>query len=304
MEVNGLGNWNLRDYIETIKLSVRFTKTYYLSIFLAILGVFVITISLFLLIVFIGTIPISIVYGPFDEIFDAFDYIGVALSGANSVEAVGIVLFVGSALFAPFLIALGALFGIGQEIFESGSTTAEDALLWYRQKFTRLAAGGIVQFLYIIGPIGIEYILTVWYFGNQVVDSTSLMLLIIIAIVWFLISSGMLSMVFPLIVDGMSISASIKHSIRLTWNNLSAVFSIWITFSSLGLLILGPIIAQELADFPIIAEQWYDLYVLTSAVLIFLLLLPVYVLSTSRTYLIISDPNIKEAQEVHTKEVQ
>jgi hypothetical protein len=300
-DVTGMGKWNLRDYIETIGLGFRFTRKHFVSIFLAIIGIFTITIGLFLLIIFIGSIPISIVYGPFDEIFDAFDFIGVALSTANDVEAVGIALFVGSTLFAPFLIALGALFGLGQEIFESGTADAEEALHWYRQKFGRLAAGGIVQFLFIIGPIGIEYILASWYYGNQEVDRTSFTILIILAIVWFLISSGMFSMVFPSIVDGMSLSSSIKHSVNLARSNFRAVFSIWFTFSSLGLLLLGPIISQELADFPVIAEQWYELYILAIGFMIGLILLPVYVLSASRTYLIISDPNIREEQDIHTE---
>jgi hypothetical protein len=299
-----MGKWNMRSYVETIKLSVRFTRTYYLSLFLAILGVFVITIVLFLFIVFIGSIPISIFYGPFDEVFDVFDFIGDALSGVNDVEAVGIILFAGSALLAPFLIAIGALFGIGQEGFESGTITAEEALLWYRQKFSRLASGGIVQFLIIIVPIGIEYILAAWYFGNQTPDTTTLTILIFIAALWFLFSSGMLSMVFPSIVDGIPVFSSIKHSIKLTWKNSGAVFSIWSTFSSLGLLVLGPFIIQEFADITLMPDQVYNLYILAAGLVLFLLLLPIYVLSVSRTYLIISDPNIKEAQEAQAKETQ
>jgi len=293
-----MGKWNLRDYIETIGLGFRFTRTYFVSIFLAVIGVFAITISLCLLLIFIGSIPISIVYGPFDEIFDVFDFIGDALSIANDVEAVVIVLFVGSTLLAPFLIALGALFGLGQEVIESGNADAEEALHWYRQKFGRLAAGGIVQFLFLIGPIGLEYILAAWHYRGQEVDSTSFTILIILAIVWFLFSSGMLSMVFPSIVDGKSVHSSIKHSVSLARNNFSAVFSIWLTFSSLGLLLLGPFIAQDLADFPVITEQWYELYILVVGFMIGFILLPVYVLSASRTYLIISDPNIQEEQEI------
>lgn len=296
-----MGKWNLRDYVETIKLSVHFTRTYYLSIFLAIIGVFLITIVLFLLIVLIGSIPLSIFYGPFDEIFDVFDFIGNALSGVNDVEAVGIVLFAGSAILAPFLIAIGALFGIGQEAIEGGTVTAEEALLWYRQKFSRLASGGIIQFLIIIIPIGIEYILAAWHFRNQMPDNTTLTFLVFIAALWFLLSSGMLSMVFPSIVDGIPVFSSIMHSIKLTLKNSGAVFSVWSTFSSLGLLLLGPIIIQEFTDVTLLADRVYDLYILGSASVIILLLLPVYVLSVSRTYLIISDPNIEEEQEIHTE---
>ncbi|MFW9805313.1 MAG: hypothetical protein ACFFFK_01130 [Candidatus Thorarchaeota archaeon] len=294
-----MGKWNLRNYVETIKLSIHYTRTYYLSIFLAILGVFVITIVLFLFIVFIGSIPLSIYYGPFDEIFDVFDIIGSALSAVNDVEAVGIILFAGSAILAPFLIAIGALFGIGQEVFESGTATAEEVLLWYRQKFSRLASGGIVQFLIIMVPIGIEYIFVTWYFRDQMPGTTTLTFLIFIAALWFLFSSGMLSMVFPSIVDGVSVLSSIKHSIKLTRKNPGAVFSIWSTFSSLGLLLLGPIIIQEFTDFILMSDQVYGFYILVAALTILLILLPVYVLSVSRTYLIISDPNINEEQEIH-----
>jgi len=274
---------------------------YYLSIFLAILGVFVITFALFLLIVLIGSIPLSIYYGPFDEIFDVFDAIGDALSGVNDIGAVGIILFAGSALLAPFLIALGALFGIGQEVFEGGTATAEEVLLWYRQKFSRLASGGIIQFLFIIIPIGIEYIVASYYFPDQMPDATIFTLLVFIAALWFLLCSGMLSMVFPSIVDGMSVFSSIKNSLKLTWHNSGAVFSIWGTFSSLGLLLLGPIIIQEFTDAILLSSPLYDLYILAVALVIFLVILPIYVLSASRTYLIISDPNIEEENEINTE---
>jgi len=299
-----MGKWNLRNYVETIKLSVQFTRTYYLSIFLAILGVFVITIVLFLAIVLIGSIPLSISYGPFDEIWDVFDVIGNAIdaaSGVNDIEAVGIVLFAGSALLAPFLVSFGALFGIGQEVFEGGTATAEEVLLWYRQKFSRLASGGIVQFLFIIVPIGIEYVLAASYFRNQIPDATALTFLVFIAALWFIFCSGILSMVFPSIVDGMSVLSSIKNSLKLTWHNSGAVFSIWSTFSSLGLLLLGPIIIQEFTDAVLLTSPVYDLYILASVLVIILLLLPVYVLSASRIYLIISDPNVKDEQENQTE---
>ncbi len=293
-----MGKWNLRSYVETIKLSVHYTRMYYLSIFLAILGVFVITIVLFLMIVLIGSIPLSIYYGPFDEIFDVFDSIGESLDGVNDIAAVGIILFAGSALLAPFLIALGALFGIGQEVFEGGTATAEEAMLWYRQKFSRLASGGILQFLFIIVPIGIEYIFASYYFPDQMPDTTTFTLLVFIAALWFLFCSGMLSMVFPSIVDGMSVFSSVKNSLKLTWHSPGAVFSIWGTFSSLGLLLLGPIIIQEFTDAILLTSPIYDLYILAAALVIFLFIMPIYVLSASRVYLIISDPNIEELDKI------
>jgi hypothetical protein len=127
-------------------------------------------------------------------------------------------------------------------------------------------------------------------------DSNTLAILIAIAVVWFLISSGMLSMVFPSIVDGMPVSSSIKHSLALTRSNLAAVFSIWMTFSSLGLLLLGPIIFQEFTDFVFLTGAAYDFYIATSVLAVIMILLPVYMLSATRAYLIISDPNIREVQ--------
>ena len=296
MDVKCVGDWNLEDYVETIRVSTTFTRRYYLSIFLAILGVSVITVFLFLIIIFVGSIPLSVAYGPFDEIFDVFDSIGFALDRATDIEAVGIVLFVGSAMLAPFLIALGALFGMGQEIIESGSVSAEETLLWYRQKFTRLAAGGVAQFLIIIGPIGLEYILAASYYVNQMPDGTIFTILVAIAVFWFLFSSGTLSMVFPSVVDGMTLSSSIRHAIQLARSDFKAVFSIWITFASLGLILLGPAIFQEFSDFVMLSGIWYNLYLLLSAITLIMVFLPLYVLSATRTYLIISDPNTRNAQ--------
>ena len=296
MDVKCVGDWNLEDYVETIRLSAAFTRRYYLSIFLAILGVSVITVCLFLIIIFAGSIPLSVAYGPFDEIFDVFDSIGLVLDRATDIEAVGIILFVGSAMLAPFLIALGALFGMGQEIMESGTASAEETLLWYRQKFARLAAGGVAQFLIIIGPIGLEYILAASYYVNRMPDGTVFTILVAIAVFWFLFSSGTLSMVFPSIVDGMTLSSSIRHAVQLARSDFKAVFSIWITFASLGLLLLGPAIFQEFSDFVMLTGIWYNLYLLLAAVTLIMVLLPLYVLSATRTYLIISDPNTRNAQ--------
>jgi hypothetical protein len=296
VDVKHVSDWTVKDYVETIRLSVSFTRRYYLSIFLSILGVSVFTVLLFLILLFIGSLPLSVAYGPFDEIFDVFDSIGLAIDRATDVEAVGIVLFVGSALLAPFLIALGALFGMGQEMMESGTVSAEEVLLWYRQKFTSLAAGGIAQFLCIMGPIGLEYILAASYYGDRMPDGTVLTILVAIAVCWFLFSSGALSMVFPSIVDGMTVASSIKHALGLARKNLKAVFSIWITFSSLALIMLGPIIAQEFADIEILVGVWYDFYVLVSVIALAMILLPLYVLSATRTYLIISDPNVRDVQ--------
>ena len=117
-----------------------------------------------------------------------------------------------------------------------------------------------------------------------------------IAVFWFLFSSGTLSMVFPSIVDGMTLSSSIRHAVQLARSDFKAVFSIWITFASLGLLLLGPAIFQEFSDFVMLTGIWYNLYLLLAAVTLIMVLLPLYVLSATRTYLIISDPNTRNAQ--------
>ena len=67
---------------------------------------------------------------------------------------------------------------------------------------------------------------------------------------------------------------------------------------------LGPLIATELADFPVLAEHWYEIYIIAAGIMIGLILLPVYVISATRTYLLISDPNIEEEYEIDTEGVQ
>jgi len=65
-------------------------------------------------------------------------------------------------------------------------------------------------------------------------------------LVWFAVSTGLLSMLFPSIIDGYSVFESTKRSIRMSIKYFDRVFGVWMTF----LLILGvifvPIIAAPL----------------------------------------------------------
>ena len=52
---------------------------------------------------------------------------------------------------APFMVAIGAMFGLGREIVESEGTSAEGVFTWYKKKFFSLAGGGLVLFIVVVG---------------------------------------------------------------------------------------------------------------------------------------------------------
>ncbi|MFW9919740.1 MAG: hypothetical protein ACFFED_09085 [Candidatus Thorarchaeota archaeon] len=297
-----LKKWTFGEYVETIRVATRFTIRNYLSFFLALLGVAVVSIVIFLAGTLIVSLHLSMVVGPIDIPFGIFEVIGELITDSTEIGRLGIVLVFIGLLVAPLLIGFGALFGIGQELLESGGTEAEGVLIWFKRKFLSLAGGGIIQFVLLFAPIGLEYIFGTWYFHSDPIGDPVLSLLITLAFIWFILGAGLLSMTFPSIIDGMSIPAALKNSVSLGVRRSDAVFSIWLSFISIEMLLIVPpfidlVMGSEFLD--TLEGSIYALLVLAITVLI---ILPIHILATSRTYLLISDPNTSEEQVSEPKE--
>ena len=274
-----------RNIFETWKVSLTFAYRNYLSFFLAILGVIVITVTVFVIIVFVFSLPWLLSVGPLDDLFEIFD---VMFGNKEGMELVGVVIIFGSALLAPFLIAFGALFGMGQEIIESGGTSSEGVLLWYKRKFVKLAAGGIIQFCIIVIPIALIYLGAFQYFQGTDPTPSELATLLTIGYTWIAISGGIFSMMFPSLIDGLSVPSALKRSVNMAGRYFGSVFSVWIVFLSSGTLLLGPFILQAIFDVLFVPEFLFEVGIILAAIVVVFVVTPVCVLATSRTYLLLS----------------
>jgi len=297
-----LRKWTFGEYIETLRVSTRFAIRNYLSFFLALLGVAVVSLVIFLAGSLIITIHLSTFVGPIDIPFGIFDFIGDIIEDSTEIGRLGIVLVFVGLIAAPLMIGFGALFGMGQEILESGGTEAEGVLIWFKRKFLSLAGAGVLQFVILFMPIGIEYIFGAWYFQSDPVGEPVFNILIFLAFTWFIVGTGLLSMTFPSIIDGMSILPAIRNSVTLAVKRFDAVFSIWLSFILIEMLLIVPPFIDLVLGSIFLDTLLGSIYAILVLAITVLVILPVHILATSRTYLLISDPNTSEEHVTAQKE--
>jgi hypothetical protein len=191
-------NASLQTLLDDMKISFRFAFKNVISYVLAIIGVFIVTILLIALVA--GFIFVPLLVSPSGlEAFTiwAESFTEWTIAGGLTI-ATGIFL-IALPFIAPFFVATGALFGMAREIVESDGTSAEGVFTWYKKKFFSLAGGGIMLFLFILGPIMLVILVAVALFGEQILDvafigigSTTTLNPIISAlgVIWLIISVG------------------------------------------------------------------------------------------------------------------
>ncbi len=221
--------------------------------------------------------------------------------GDVSNLAVGAVMFA-LPFIAPFMVAIGAMFGMGREIVESEGTSAEGVFTWYKKRFLSLAGGGIVLFLFIIGPLLAVLVLGGSIYGDQFWNialisvgsaNTANPIIIGLLFIWFAISTGLLSMLFPSIIDGYSVFESIKRSLRLSFEYFDRVFGVWLAFLLVlgvlaGPLFLIPMILGFSGPLMVIASAILIIYAIPAAIILVFFYLPAMTIGLTRVYMILT----------------
>jgi len=290
-------NANFQTIIEDLKISFKFAGKNVISYLLAIFGVLIVSGILLVLVAALIFIPLFFVIGGFEnlemyfESFSSIDNIGI------TNIALGAILF-GLPFLAPIFVAFGAMFGMGREIVESEGTSAEGVFVWYKKKFFSLAGGGMILFLVVLGPLILALIGGTAIYGVQFLNmgimhtgSAGMLSPVIIGLllVWFAVSTGLLSMLFPSIIDGYSVFESTKRSIRMSIKYFDRVFGVWMTF----LLILGvifvPIIAAPLTlGMGTIGLGIMAVYMLPAMLFLVFVFLPAMTIGLTRVYMILT----------------
>jgi hypothetical protein len=216
---------------------------------------------------------------------------------------------------APFFVATGALFGMSREIVESEGTSVEGVFTWYRKKFFSLAGGGIMVFLFILGPVMLVILAGVAIFGDQILNlafigggSTASMnpLLSALAVIWFTLSSGLMTMMFPAIIDGHSVIESTKKSVSFGIKYFDRVFGAWLSYILLILALVSPlIILAIISPFFILGSNMLGgmivlgVYGLFAALFLAFIALPAMSIGLTRVYMILSadDEDLEPVEE-------
>ena len=290
-------NANFQIILEDLKISFKFAVKNVISYLLAIFGVLIVSGILLVVVATLIFIPLFFVIGGFENLIMYFESFGSIDDIAVTNIALGAILF-GLPFLAPIFVAFGAMFGMGREIVESEGTSAEGVFVWYKKKFFSLAGGGMILFLVVLGPLILALIGGTAIYGSQFLN-IGLMhagpsgmvnpVILGLLLIWFATSTGLLSMLFPSIIDGYSVFESTKRSIRMSIKYFDRVFGVWITF----LLILGaiflPIIAAPLAvgigDVGIGIMMVYTMPAMLFLVFVFL---PAMTIGLTRVYMILT----------------
>ncbi|MFW9958487.1 MAG: hypothetical protein ACFFCT_10480 [Candidatus Odinarchaeota archaeon] len=289
-------NASVRIILDDLKVSFKFALKNMISYILALFGVLIISGILLVFVAILIFVPLFFGIGIEGLIFFFESVVADPSTGFANILVGG--LAIALPLAAPFFVAIGALFGMGREIVESEGTSAEGVFTWYKKKFFSLAGGGLVLFSIVLGPLiliilgGIAvYGIDFFNFALIMSGTASTMNPIIgfLLMIWFAVSLGLLSMLFPAIIDGYSVFEATKKSIRMSITYFDRVFGVWMAYLLIvGLLIL-PIMAIPLTmGFSEPVGIFLGGFAVPALIFLLFIFMPALTIGLTRVYMILT----------------
>jgi len=270
-----------------IYIGFKFALKHFLSYFLAMLGIVLLTIVMIILVLIFVVVPLVLFVG-FPAIIMWFSSFSVEVGTLEGTILISIILLIVLPILGPFFMALGSMYGMSREIIEGEDTSAESAFSWYRKKSISLAGGGMIHFLISFAP----FMIAIWaMFATAITVPTDAQLRLILPVgfIWILLSNGMLSLTFPGIIDGLSAAGAAKRSVRLCCRSPGRVLGSWSVYA----MMIGVPIMSFLDDptfdwIQIVPDEYLEPYTLLIALLLLFVVLPAMSITFSRIYLILT----------------
>jgi hypothetical protein len=245
-------NASFQTILDDLKISIRFALKNVITYVLAIIGVAIVTFLLIAIVAAFIFVPIFLSPQGIQVFMVWADSLAEWNAASGATVATGIFL-IALPFVAPFFVATGALFGMSREIVESEGTSAEGVFTWYKKKFFSLAGGGIMLFLFILGPIMLAILASVALFGDQILNiaffgpsSAMNPFISALGVIWLLLSTGMMTMLFPAIIDGFSVIEATKKSIRMSIQYFDRVFGVWISYVIVLMALVSPLLIMAI----------------------------------------------------------
>lgn len=273
---------------EDLRASFRLTRKNILPFLLGLVGVLAVTILLLALVFALVLIPLLIWVGDIQGVIEFFSDLRLLFDLEPTPSIVGVGLLFLIPFLSPFYVSVGALFGMGREIAESNDTTIDGVFTWYSRNFFSFAGAGMILFLVSIVPPAVLIVTIQSLLGYTTIEQVS-WVIIVCGFLWIVSVLGVFCMMFPAIVDGLSVSDALKCSLRMSWDSTGRVLSTYLSFLFLILLLVAPLflVGRELI-FSIIGG-WYIVIFL---VLLTCILFPSLTIALNRVYLILSGEEI------------
>ncbi|MGY5873282.1 MAG: hypothetical protein RTV72_13610 [Candidatus Thorarchaeota archaeon] len=270
-----------------IYLGFKFALKHFLSYFLAMLGVVLLTIIMVILVLLFVVVPLVIFVG-LPTIIAWVSSFTIEIGTLEGTMFIAIILMIALPILGPFFVALGSLYGMSREVIEGEATSAESAFSWYRKRALSLAGGGMVHFLVSLAPFLIA-IYAIFATSITVPSDAELRLILPVGFIWIILSNGMLSLTFPGIIDGLSAAGAAKRSVRLCCRSPGRVLGAWSVYVTLIGVPIIPLIEDPLFDWiQFLPDAYLQPYGLMIILLILFVVLPAMSITFSRIYLILT----------------
>ena len=290
-------NASFQTILDDLKISIRFALKNVITYVLAIIGVAIVTFLLIAIVAAFIFVPIFLSPQGIQVFMAWADSLAEWNAASGATIATGIFL-IALPFVAPFFVATGALFGMSREIVESEGTSAEGVFTWYKKKFFSLAGGGIMLFLFILGPIMLVTLISVALFGDQILNlaffgpsSTMNPFISALGVIWLLLSTGIMTMLFPAIIDGYSVIEATKKSIRMSIQYFDRVFGAWLSYVILLVILVSPLFIMAIPSlwtgFDVIMIL-ISIYAVIMGLFAALVILPGMSIGLTRVYMILT----------------
>ena len=160
----------------------------------------------------------------------------------------------------------------------------------------------MILFLVVVGPLLIALIIGASIYGDQFLNialissgSANIMnpVWFSLLLIWFAVSTGLLSMLFPSLIDGYSVFESVKRSVKMSIKYFDRVFGIWMAFllilaALIVPLILIPFVMALPGPALLAASGVLLIYVIPALVVLIFLYIPAITIGLTRTYMILT----------------
>jgi len=280
--------------MDDLKASFKLAVKNILSFLLGMIGVIIVTVLLIAAMA-IAVIPVVILFLGIEGMVNAIAQLAPLMETESGAAAIifGIGMLVILPLLIPFFVSVGALFGMGREIAESEGTNAEGVFSWYSRKFFSFVGGGLIIFLVSMLPLALLMLALIPVHGGSP-GGPFAWVLPVGAFIWLTVSLGMLSMTYPAIVDGYSPIEATRISLKMGWTYFDRVFSTILTFIGIIAFLFAPFFVGTLLNIPL---ALFGGYAILASFFSGLIVLPAFIISLNRVYIILSGEDITTPPE-------
>ena len=289
-----------------LKSSFGLAKHNILSYFLANLGMVLVLIVLLVAIM----IPVSIIaMAAYGIMGPGFGPMMVTWAVQNPLVVGGTAILVVIPIISIFLVVVGSIYGMTNDLVTTGETKAENAFSHFRAKFISFISAGAMLTIVIFVPQLVVWGLASNMFAYTVVGLPA-QILAAFSFVWTFITLGLTSMVLPAVVSGKGVQEAFHESFRLAAQRFDRVFGLLTSIVVLAAATLAPMMIWGLASgwamnpfspVQIAAVAIVGVWTLFALVMWVFILYPMVIIAFVRVYHEITDGQVASARQAEIR---